>query len=444
MHTSLKLPQVIQPQLVQTGAAWLPWGFFFLFAVGGLILFLIYKIKQDREKQKIIAEASRKRDQLEKLWQIRDAMDFSLPLEKSLLKVIIKVKEITEARRSFLYLFDIGDEYLYAIAEEEDLKIFSEHSLIPKSLGRLPIIFKNLRPVITENMHTPHPTDRFDYSHYIADGNLSAIAIPAYEKQEVLGAVALYFDRPMDWTDERVEFLSAIGLLVGSYIKNAKISENLRELGILRERKNLSQELHDNFSQLTSALSMRAEAARLSCEEGDLVKTRVDLDRIIDTAQEVQRILREEMIGLRAEIDEQSDLMPLVRECLERFRRLSDISVVMEDAGLPDKIIVSTQVGSQFLRILQESLSNVRRHSCASHVVIRIKESGHRLCLDIDDDGRGFDMATIPNDRLGLHIIRERAENVGGKVIIRSSVDRGTRIQVELPVIPNQGINYEN
>jgi signal transduction histidine kinase len=102
-------------------------------------------------------------------------------------------------------------------------------------------------------------------------------------------------------------------------------------------------------------------------------------------------------------------------------------------------VIVPAQVGSQFLRILQEGLSNVRRHSQASQVVIRTRLCGQRLCLEIEDNGRGFDPATVSPEHLGLQVMQERARDVGGRISIQSIVEGGTRIQVELPIIPMQG-----
>jgi signal transduction histidine kinase len=410
------------------------WGILFLLAGGLSALWVIYKIRRDREKQRLRAERDALRAEIENLWRVSDTMTWSLPIEKSLVRVIKTIKEITGAHRVLFYLFDIRQEFLYAVAESDDLSIFSEVKLVPKSFGRLPLLFDSLKPIIIEDLLQALPEDRVP-PEVIKDGNRAVIVVPLLVEQEVLGFVDFLFDHFVEWTEEKVAIFNSIGRLVGKNIKNAKNSENLRELAVLQERKHLSHELHDNFSQLTSALGMRAEAARLSYEEGRQDKLGADLDRIINTAHEIQGVLREEMIALHNSVDEHEDLLPFVRTYVERFQISSHIVVTLDEHELPGPVIVPTQVGSQFIRILQESLSNVRRHSRATQVVIRIMECSHRLCLEVEDDGQGFDVAAIPEDRLGLQIMRERAQEVGGKVSIRSSIGSGTCVRVELPVV---------
>jgi signal transduction histidine kinase len=438
MYFSLEFAPSIQRQPITAGGAWLLWGLLMVIVIGGTGCFLIYKNRQEQEKKKLIAEADHLRDEMEKLWQLSDAMHWSLPIKESLLKMVQAVKKITGAHRVLIYLFDVPQEFLYAIAEEEDLKVLAGFELVPKSLGRLPVLFDRLEPVILEDLGKPLPEDVVP-SALIKDGNVASIVIPLFVEREVLGFMDLLFDRYIDWTADRIEIYSSFGRMIGRNLNNAKNAENLRELAILQERKRISQDLHDNFSQLTSALSLRAEGARLSLEENNLEKTRRDLGRIIDTAHEVQLSLRNEMIGLRSGTDEKSDLMPLVHDCIERFKQLSAILVSLEDQGLPKPVLVPAQIGSQFLRILQEGLSNVRRHSQASQVVVRIKECRYRLCLEIEDNGRGFDPASVSAEHLGLQVMQERARDVGGKVSIHSNLEGGTCIQVELPMIPTQG-----
>ncbi len=287
MYFSLEFAPSIQRQPLSAGGAWLLWGLLMVIVIGGTGLFLFYKNRQEQEKQKLIAEADHLRDEMEKLWQLSDAMNWSLPIKEALIKMIRAVKKIAGAHRAQIYLLDVSQENLFAIAEEEDLLIVPGFNQVPKSLGRLPIVFDRIEPVIIEDLLKPHPDDVV-LPEVINDGNLSLIVIPLNVEREILGIMGIYFDYYVDWSKEKVELFSSIGRMIGKNLKNAKNAENLRELAILQERKHFSQELHDNFSQLTSALSLRAEAARLSLEEGNLEKTQHDLERIIDTAHEVQ------------------------------------------------------------------------------------------------------------------------------------------------------------
>jgi signal transduction histidine kinase len=89
---------------------------------------------------------------------------------------------------------------------------------------------------------------------------------------------------------------------------------------------------------------------------------------------------------------------------------------------------------SAIFRIVQESLTNVKRHSGAGRARVTLKESHGLIQIEIVDRGTGFDPKLVPNDRFGLRGIRERAWMFGGNVKVESAPGQGTRIKVELPV----------
>lgn len=413
-----------------------------MFLVCGIALFLVYNTKREIEKQIIDSEASRKYIQLEKLWQSSTSIVWRNSVEEATLNVIGTIKEITGANLAYILLFDIQQNFLHTICENTDSKYFPDLSEITTNTGLISEILSTNKPAIENNLHNPHPKN-VDFSKPIAGNSLCSIAIPLNVEGESIGLLILFFDRYLDWNETIIEYFMKIANVTALMIKNKKINLDIMDLAVFKERKRLSQELHDNFSQLISAISMRAESAHISCKKGNLEKTQRNIDRIIATTEDIQKILRSEMIGLRIRLDKQSDLLPLIQDCIEHFTQLSNIPVIFEVSDIPDPVIVPVQVGSQFIRILQESLSNVRRHSKASKVVIRFKEYDFHLRLEIEDNGRGFDPASLPIDRLGLQIIQERAQDVGGKVYVRSSVGYGTSIQVEIPVISFRGIENE-
>jgi signal transduction histidine kinase len=372
---------------------------------------------------------------MEKIRRLVDIMSSSISMDKPSLNMLATIKEITGAHRVYIYLFDIQQEFLHVIADKEDIGFVAGYDIVPRSHSRVPGLIRDLKPFIVEDFRHPRPGDGIA-PQLVEDGNLSSITVPIISANELLGVLPLIFNEYRTWNEHVIGFFSAIGNIIGTAVKIEMTSEKVQELAIIQERRRLSQDLHDNFSQMISALSMRAEAARLTCDEGKFDKVETDLDRIIATIHEIQDILRDEMISLRSNIVERTDLLPLIRDRIQRFQQLSNITIIFEDTDIQKPIIVPTLIGAQFIRILQECLSNVRRHSQASQVAIRIGECSNRLCLEIEDNGRGFDLTAIPEDRLGLQIIRERAQEVGGKARIRSTPGKGAQILVELPIFP--------
>jgi signal transduction histidine kinase len=95
---------------------------------------------------------------------------------------------------------------------------------------------------------------------------------------------------------------------------------------------------------------------------------------------------------------------------------------------------VPSWLGIQLLRIVQEALSNTRRHAQATQIALRLKETDGMLKVQIEDNGQGFDPGRTPDDRLGLSIMRERAESVGGSLELDSQPGQGTRVVIRAPL----------
>jgi signal transduction histidine kinase len=91
----------------------------------------------------------------------------------------------------------------------------------------------------------------------------------------------------------------------------------------------------------------------------------------------------------------------------------------------------------QLLRVVQEALTNVRKHSGASKAIVRVRDDGVLAMIVIEDDGHGFDVATTPytRDGFGLHSMRERLDLLGGTLTIDSEPGRGTRVVATVPSV---------
>lgn len=105
---------------------------------------------------------------------------------------------------------------------------------------------------------------------------------------------------------------------------------------------------------------------------------------------------------------------------------------------------IPEQVSCQLLRIIQEALSNVRKHAQARKVLLICSRVEDQMLVEIEDDGRGFPLESMEGknrDSYGLQIMRERAESIGGRLAIDSRVGKGTRVEVYCPLaeLPGEG-----
>lgn len=200
-----------------------------------------------------------------------------------------------------------------------------------------------------------------------------------------------------------------------------------------RERRVVSYEIHDGLAQYLASLSMLLEAC------GHAIDSQAGITGAL------RRDLTEARRMVRLAIDESRRLINGLRPpMLDELGILAAVESLVHDAragGLrveylhPDAVIEpEPDVATALFRIVQESLSNIRKHAGATHVVVAIEPCGEGdLSVEVRDDGVGFAPDTIPEGGFGLEGMRQRARLFGREASIESSPGRGTRVRVDLP-----------
>lgn len=257
------------------------------------------------------------------------------------------------------------------------------------------------------------------------------IAVPLQYRGTTLGVYNLFLEQGVEPSDDLRELLISIGRHLGMAIEKAQVDKKAQFLSIMQERTMLSHELHDSVAQTIASLRYRVRAMDELLPTDTSDKVRGELLQIRNTLDEAHTELRELMVHYRAPMDERG-LLPAIEELIERFRRETGITLfVQKDCGgsnLP--AILEMQV----LRIIQEALANVRKHSKAQTVRILMRcTDGESYRVLIEDDGVGF--ASPPNkghpgEHVGLGIMQERAQRLGGTLTIESEPHEGTRIEL--------------
>ena len=144
---------------------------------------------------------------------------------------------------------------------------------------------------------------------------------------------------------------------------------------------------------------------------------------------EGRRLIRE----LGPLVVEHESLLAAIREHVEQEVVDGRLQVLVQE-NLDDSLYAPLLKGTVF-RIVQEALTNIRRHSHATHAEIAMREEGGRLHVEVRDDGVGFVVDEVSEDRFGLLGIRQRARLFGGFAEIESSPGRGAVVRVNLPLI---------
>lgn len=295
--------------------------------------------------------------------------------------------------------------------------------------GRLDFVLDKRDVIVMDYLH-PDKRDVVT-DDAMVDGYHFAITLPLYTDAGVVGMLNLVYRQAVPISDEDRSYLRGVGQTLGVLVNRVQMTKKHLELQMLLERKRLSSEIHDNLAQMVSALGIKADTA-IDCRgSGDEAELARELDQLSEMARQVTKMLRSEMLTLRAPLGDAGDVKASIQELVERFEKQWGIAVLF-DCREPGELTASDYVRLQLVRIVNESLQNVPRHAKADHVFVTIDSKNSTILISVRDDGCGFDVDAVSDERLGLRIMRERARSAGGALSIVSGVS-GTTVSVEMP-----------
>lgn len=200
---------------------------------------------------------------------------------------------------------------------------------------------------------------------------------------------------------------------------------------VMQERIRLAREIHDSLAQTLAFLKLTVTQMQSMLAHGDLSRLEQTLNQSYQALSQAYLETREVIDNLR--IAPKQSFADLLEQLALDFERTSGLKVEMNFSAAVPEIIPEIQ--AQLLRVVQEALSNVRKHSGAHRVQIGLKVWNRQLQVEVCDDGVGFDAEDVPViSRHGLQGMRERAELIGADFQIVSQTGKGTCVRVQLPV----------
>ncbi len=266
----------------------------------------------------------------------------------------------------------------------------------------------------------------------------SELAVPIKTKGKVIGVLDVQSRRLAGFDESDLVVLQSLAHQAAIAIENARLYEQAQQLAVMEERNRLARDLHDAVTQTLFSASLIAEALP-AVWEGDREEGKQLLSELRQLNRGALAEMRTLLMELRPAVLVEANLADLLRQLAE---------AVTGRTGLPVKLTVEgrcklpSEVHVALYRIAQEALNNVVKHAHARQVALSLfcttfpGENGEQRRsaeLQVRDDGRGFDPSSIPPDRLGLGIIRERVHAVGATLRIESQPGRGTQVTVVWP-----------
>jgi PAS domain S-box-containing protein len=206
-----------------------------------------------------------------------------------------------------------------------------------------------------------------------------------------------------------------------------------RTLAALHERERLARELHDSLGQVLGYVSLQAEATRKLLEDGKVSVATAQLGRLASVARDAHADVREFILALRAAPAEQRAFFPALRRYLEGFTQNYGIATALVPPDGLSEPAFEPEAQAQLFRIIQEALSNARKHGGARSVKVTFEKQDGLASVVIEDDGTGFDPQAAGGG-FGLRFMCERAAELGGNAEVQSAPGVGTRVVVELPL----------
>jgi signal transduction histidine kinase len=266
-------------------------------------------------------------------------------------------------------------------------------------------------------------------AYYQSPDLKTLLSIPLWADETIIGALDIV-NKPGGFSKEDIRIMSLFADQAAIAITNAQLHERAEQLAVVEERQRLARELHDSVTQALYSVNLYAEAARMALSAG---KAEIAADNL----QELRNMAREAMLDMRMLIFElhpptleEEGLASALQIRLEAVEARSGIQTEIQVEG---DTRMPLAVEEELYRIAQEALNNAIKHARAQQVIVRLHANSDYFCLEVQDDGRGFDPAAAKQSGgLGLRSIEERVQRINGKLTMDSGPGEGTILRVEV------------
>jgi signal transduction histidine kinase len=271
-----------------------------------------------------------------------------------------------------------------------------------------------------------------------ADGHVATLRVPLWSSGELLGDLWVGRRAGPPFTERDRRYLLTLAGIAAIAIAGARLRQQERQNAILAERDRIARELHDSLAQVLGSTHLRLRHLLAGDELAGRPQATAELADLADVAEEAYRDVREAILGLR-QAGRPRGFLEALQAYVDKYAIQSGIEVKLETS-------TSSQAGLAFsseiqvLRMIQEALTNVRKHARATTARVRVADAApDGLMIVVEDDGRGFEPGDVRVHRdggYGLQTMRERIELVGGNLRVDSSPNHGTRVIAIVPATP--------
>jgi len=254
-------------------------------------------------------------------------------------------------------------------------------------------------------------------------------------KGALIGALLLVGEPEWPLQQRHLDLVETVAAQAALLVENERDRLSLEYQTIIQERVRLAREVHDSLAQTLAYLKLTAAQMQSQLANGDMKRLEQSLDQSYQALSEAYLEIRTMIDNLRTEPNK--NVLIWLEQISWEFNKATNLEVL---CNLPTiDLVIRPEIQAQWMRIVQEGLSNVRKHARAGKVWINLHVWNGELIFEMSDDGVGFSAEDILElSRYGLRGMRERAELIGADFQIISQPGRGTTIRLQMPYKPEE------
>jgi signal transduction histidine kinase len=282
---------------------------------------------------------------------------------------------------------------------------------------------------------SPHPADAIlpfvDPARAVV--RLSA---PLQRGGQTIGLLAIGGATVRGFDADQVETLASLANQATIALEHARLEDRLRELAVVEERERIARELHDGIAQVLGYVNTKSQAIDGYLAHGRVDEARRQVAELGAAARAVYVDVREAILGLRSPIEPGQGLGAAVQAYAQRVAADSPFVLDLDITDGVRDLRLDGEAEAQVYRIVQEALTNVRKHAAARRVRVSMVVARGQLDVQIDDDGRGFGPQATTGEvaRYGLRSMHERAAAIGATLDVRPGWRGGVVVILHLPL----------
>lgn len=291
-----------------------------------------------------------------------------------------------------------------------------------------PEVFSTGKPSLIDDIRTVPPFALRD--RLLPMGIVTVLLVPMFVAGRLEGAIGLRFVEKRGFDGEEIELAQALANQAMLMIQFTRLSAQSRDTAVIAERNRIARDIHDTLAQGFTGVIVQLEAAEDANLQGFPQEAGDHLNRARNLARESLNEARRSVLALRPQALDASNLSGALDKLFATMTTGTGLKSRFSVLGTPRSLPQDWE--ENLFHIGQEILTNALRHAQAANFTAKLVFLPGEVCLDLHDDGRGFDPSS-KSDGYGLLGIRERVEGMGGRLTVQSSPSAGTAVRINLP-----------